>query len=74
MFGVRTIPTVGGLARAIASSTRLHVACEREAARTGGNRAGLPRALALAVAWPLGQYLGGLSSARGWKPMPVQRV
>ena len=74
MFGVRTIPTMTGLARAIVSSIRLHVACERDAGRSGGVRAGLARALALAVAWPLGQYLGGLSAARGWKPIRIKGV
>jgi hypothetical protein len=74
LFGVRTIPTMTGLARAIASSIRLHVAWERAAERSGGVRAGLTRALALAVAWPLGQYLGGLSAARGWKPIRIKGV
>ena len=27
----------------------------------------MARALGLAVAWPLGQYLGGLSAARGYE-------
>jgi rhamnosyltransferase len=74
LFGLRTIPTVGLLARAIASSARVHLDCERQAARAGGGRAGLGRALALAVAWPLGQYLGGLSAAREWKPIRFKTV
>jgi rhamnosyltransferase len=74
LFGVRTIPTVSGLARAIGSSMRLHLACERRAGRSGGVKAGTGRALALAVAWPLGQYLGGLSAARGWKPIRITSV
>ena len=74
LFGLRTIPTLRVLARAIASSARLHLACERQAAQNGGTRTGLARALGLAVAWPLGQYLGGLSAARGWKPIRFQRV
>jgi len=57
LFGLRTIPTLYVLARAIASSLHAHLGCEKTA-----------RAVALAVAWPLGQYLGALSSARGWKP------
>jgi rhamnosyltransferase len=57
LFGLRTIPTVPALARAVASSVREHLRCEKSA-----------RALALAVAWPLGQFLGALSAIRGWKP------
>jgi glycosyltransferase involved in cell wall biosynthesis len=74
LFGLRTIPTVPGLARAIVSSMRLHLACERMAGQSGGVKAGLGRALALAIAWPLGQYLGGLSAARGWKPIRITSV
>ena len=74
MFGLRTIPTAMQLARAIFSSMHFHLACERQAARAGDVRAGLKRALALAVAWPLGQYLGALSAAKGWKPMRVRGV
>jgi rhamnosyltransferase len=53
LFGVRTIPTLPLLARAMASSLRLHWRCERSV-----------RAMMLAVAWPLGQYLGARSAAR----------
>lgn len=48
LFDVRTVPTAYSLARAIASTLAAHLACERSI-----------RAAALAVAWPLGQYLGG---------------
>jgi glycosyltransferase involved in cell wall biosynthesis len=74
LFGLRTIPTVRLLIRAILSSARLHLNCEREATRAGNGKAGLGRALALAVAWPLGQYLGALSAARRWKPLRVEGV
>ncbi len=74
LFGLRTIPTIGALARSMASAARVHLRCERRAARDGGRRAGLRRALALAVAWPLGQYLGGLFAARGWKPIRFSTV
>ena len=53
---------------------RLHLECERQAAKAGSGKAGLGRALALAIAWPLGQYLGGLSAARGWKPIRFRGV
>lgn len=53
LFELRTIPTLPRLARAIASSLVRHLQCERSA-----------RAVGLAVAWPLGQYLGALSAVR----------
>ena len=53
LFGMRTIPTLPHLGRAVASSLALHVSLERS-----------PRALALAIAWPLGQYLGGRDAAK----------
>lgn len=61
LFGLRTIPTVSGLARATASSLMVHTRCERDA----GAPFPSARALGLAFAWPLGQYLGALSAARG---------
>jgi rhamnosyltransferase len=56
LFRLRTIPSVGALLRAVTSSVALHRRLEPDG-----------RALALAVAWPLGQYVGGLSAARGWR-------
>lgn len=56
LFGLRTIPSLRSLAHAIASSAALHVRCDRSA-----------RSIALAVAWPLGQYLGALSAVNGWR-------
>jgi rhamnosyltransferase len=53
LFGVRTIPSWPILARAIASSIALHLSLEASA-----------RAIALAVAWPAGQYFGGRDAAR----------
>jgi rhamnosyltransferase len=64
LFRLRTIPTMTDLLRAIASSLAVHARCERESARTMPSG----RALALAVAWPLGQYLGALAAVRGWRP------
>jgi rhamnosyltransferase len=61
LFGLRTIPTVPLLARAIASSLAAHLRCQQP--RAAGASA---RAVALAFAWPLGQYLGALSARRGW--------
>lgn len=62
LFGVRTIPTLPDLIRAIASSVALHVRCERSA----GRRLASWRGVALAGAWPLGQYVGATSAKRGW--------
>jgi rhamnosyltransferase len=59
LFRLRTVPSVPALLRAVASCVSLHWRLEPGA-----------RALALAVAWPLGQYVGGLSAANGW---PMRR-
>jgi rhamnosyltransferase len=56
LFQLRTIPSIGALLRAVTSSLALH-----QRLQPGG------RARALAVAWPLGQYIGGLSAMRGWR-------
>jgi glycosyltransferase involved in cell wall biosynthesis len=53
LFGMRTIPTVADLARSTLSCLVRHVSIEPR-----------PRALALAFAWPLAQYLGGRDGAR----------
>lgn len=52
LFGLETVPTPAALIRAITTSAALHLAIRRQ---HGGD---LARALALAVAWPLGQYAG----------------
>ena len=66
LFGLRTIPSVPALVRAVLSTMPLHVRLE------GPNPTRLPRAAGLAVAWPLGQYLGGrdgvLDRHRGNRP------
>ena len=53
LFGVQTIPTPFHLARAISSCVVTHARCELSA-----------RAIALAFAWPLGQYVGARSAVR----------
>jgi hypothetical protein len=52
LFGLRTIPTIASLSAAIGHCVLLHLRCERTTPNAW------PRAVALAVAWPLGQYLG----------------
>jgi rhamnosyltransferase len=64
LFRLRTIPTVPRLGRAILSSLAVHRRCGRD---DGTPLILSGRAMALAVAWPLGQYLGALSAVRGWK-------
>jgi rhamnosyltransferase len=63
LFGLATVPTVGSLVRAVASTMPVH------ARVASGERAGRTRALlrgaALAVALPLGQYLGARSAREG---------
>ena len=59
LFGLQTIPSLPSLAFAMASSTARHMAVEwRQPARW-------PRAAALGVAWPLGQYVGARRARRG---------
>ena len=74
LFGLRTIPTLSTLAAAIASSMRAHLSCRRQVPPTGGRSGRLDRAVALAVAWPLGQYLGGLAAARQWQGVGFRGV
>jgi rhamnosyltransferase len=56
LFQLQTIPTAPALALSIAASLRTHITKQQDA-----------RAIGLAFAWPLGQYLGARSAARGWK-------
>ena len=70
LFGLRTIPGVGGLFKAMASSARLH---QRVLASSSAGLGAQLRGAALAVAWPLGQYGGGWTAAHGrdWRPGDV---
>jgi GT2 family glycosyltransferase len=73
LFGLRTIPSAAHLIPAVATSLRDHVRCLAADRRLPGARE-LWRALALACVLPAGQYLGGLSAARGWRPWRLGRV
>lgn len=71
LFGIRTIPDLLALARAIVSTAMLHRRCVSAAGL--GPREQM-RGAALAVAWPLGQFLGGWTAAigrDGWRPRGV---
>ena len=63
LFGLSTVPTVGALLRAVASTVPLHARIA--AAEPAARRRALIRATALAVALPLGQYLGARSAREG---------
>jgi hypothetical protein len=72
LFGIRTVPSIGHLARAMASTTIAHQQWLRDERRSDV-RSRL-HGQALALAWPLGQYLGGLTAASGlerWRPAGV---
>lgn len=60
LFGLSTVPTVGCLVRSVAATLPAHV---RLASRDGGRAIG--RGVALAMALPLGQYLGARSARIG---------
>lgn len=68
IFDLRTIPTASGLVRAVGSSLVLH---RRQLSEGGAGLGAQLRGAALAIAWPLGQYAGGLTAATGrphWRP------
>lgn len=73
LFGLRAVPTVSALAASIGSTLRAHRhVLAASDVRTGS--APWRRALGLGVAWPLGQFLGGWTAARGrphWRPRGV---
>ncbi|MCA1560227.1 MAG: glycosyltransferase family 2 protein [Acidobacteria bacterium] len=72
LFGLSTVPSIGALIRAVGSNVPLHMrAAARE--RCGRPRA-LARAAALAVAWPLGQYLGAKAAREGRELMQAMDV
>lgn len=66
LFGLRTVPGPATLGRAVASTLGSHlraVASAPERARPLSDE--LSRAISLAIAWPLGQFAGGLSARTG---------
>jgi rhamnosyltransferase len=73
LFGLRTIPSLPHLARSIASTTISHRRWLRDHEPQINLRSRI-HAQALAFAWPLGQYLGGLTAVAGrqhWRPAGV---
>lgn len=72
LFGLSTVPDVAALVRAICSTLPLHLrlaAAERE-----GHGRAMARAAGLAVAWPLGQYLGARSAREGRELLQTRGV
>lgn len=70
LFGLRTIASPAGLARAVLLTIGTHHRLTRDAGHPVWSQP-WRRALALAVAWPLGQYIGGWTAARRlarWRP------
>jgi rhamnosyltransferase len=74
LFGVRTIPTLRHLMWAFSMMLPSHVRCllrdEQRALRLGE----VMRTITLAFAFPLGQYLGGLSGEKGWRILDAKGV
>jgi GT2 family glycosyltransferase len=65
LFELRTVPSALHLLRAMALSLAVHGRCLVSAHGARIPSRELARALGLAVAWPLGQYLGALSVETG---------
>jgi hypothetical protein len=63
LFGLATVPTVGALVRAVAVTMPAHARMAAADRRERGRA--LIRGAALAVALPLGQYLGARSAREG---------
>jgi len=75
LFGLATVPTRRHLARSIAVSMAAHARWTMGAPGGAARRlTAMPRALALAVAMPLGQYLGARSADAGREVMRVRGV
>ena len=75
LFGLQTIPSWRRLARAIATSLVLHLRCVRaDRVRHRPVTTDIRRAIALAVAYPLGQYLGARASQTGRSLLRTGRV
>jgi rhamnosyltransferase len=66
LFGLRTIPKLRYLLRAVTTTVPTHARCLAQSTRSVPLRERL-RTFALAFVFPLGQYLGGLAGATGWR-------
>ena len=67
LFELETIQSLPALVTSVSHTLARHTQWVREDERDFVSSARqLPRALALALAWPLGQYLGARAARRGW--------
>lgn len=64
LFALRAVPTLPVLARSVVATMRVHHRIAREDGVRLGSRT-WRRAMALAVAWPAGQFVGGWTQATG---------
>lgn len=69
LFGLRSVPNLAVLFMAVASSLRLHMRLLRRPSATSVHDT-LWKAMSLAVAWPLAQYIGGCRGARAGRDTP----
>ncbi len=74
LFGVRTLPGPASLARAVSSQIFAHAQAALSGPGGIGSTREAARGLLLAVAWPLGQYLGGLAGTAGIGPEKLEGV
>lgn len=73
LFELRAIPTLRALGRSLAVTAMVHHRLVRSHGVRPLSRS-WRQAMALAMAWPIGQYLGGWTAARGltgWRPAGV---
>jgi len=73
LFGLKTVPDLAALARAVASSEAAHLLSLWRAGRAS-RPAELYRALVLGLVWPLGQYLGARSADTGSQLLEARGV
>jgi rhamnosyltransferase len=74
LFGLQTIPRPRDLLRACAVTLVDHARCLVVGTGPAPDLREIGRALGLALAWPLGQYVGSLSAARGWTSLPTRGI
>ncbi len=74
LVGLRSVPTRRCLLRAVGMSVGSHLRCLWRAQGAQVSPSTLMRALALAVVWPLGQYLGGRAFFEGHDSLRAEGV
>jgi rhamnosyltransferase len=75
LLELRLIPSLGALARSVCLTTMSHIGWVLSSDRRMGGKIGeLPRALATAVARPLGQYLGARSADESRELLRVRGI